>query len=60
MIKIVKDITQANFVTHAGKFHADEIFGTILLEKIYKDITLIRLPEVDNINLENKIDSSHS
>lgn len=54
MIKIVKDINEANFVTHAGKFHADEVFGTILLEQIYKDVKLIRLPEVDNINLDEK------
>ena len=55
MIEILKNIEQADFVTHSGKFHADEVFGTILLEKIYKDIKLIRLPETDNINLEDKI-----
>lgn len=55
MINLVKDINKAMFVTHAGKFHADEIFGTILLEKIYKEIYLIRLPEVDNIDLKDKI-----
>lgn len=55
MIKIVKDINEADFVTHAGKFHADEVFGTILLEKIFENISLIRLPEVDNINLGEKI-----
>lgn len=55
MIEIVKDLESANFITHSGKFHADEIFGTILLEKIYSDVKLIRLPEVDNINIQNKI-----
>ena len=55
MIKLVKDIKDANFITHAGKFHADEVFGTVLLEKIFKDIKLIRLPEVDNIDLQNKV-----
>ncbi|MBO5349457.1 MAG: MYG1 family protein [Clostridia bacterium] len=55
MIELVKNINDANFITHAGKFHADEVFGTILLEQIYKNINLIRLPEVDNINLEEKI-----
>ena len=29
MINIVKNLDNANFVTHAGKFHADEIFATI-------------------------------
>ena len=52
MINIVKNLDNANFVTHAGKFHADEIFATILLEKIYGEINLIRLPEVDGLNLE--------
>ncbi len=55
MIELVKDIKDANFVTHAGKFHADEVFGTILLEKIFKNVKLIRLPEVDNIDLKDKI-----
>lgn len=54
MINIVKNLDNANFVTHAGKFHADEIFATILLEEIYGEINLIRLPEVDGLNLDNK------
>lgn len=55
MIELVKNINDAKFVTHAGKFHADEVFGTILLEKIYKEIKLIRVPEVDNLDLQNKV-----
>ena len=54
MINIVRNLDNANFVTHAGKFHADEIFATILLEEIYGEINLIRLPEVDGLNLDNK------
>lgn len=55
MINIIKDFENAKFVTHAGKFHADDVFATILLEKIYGEINLIRLPEVDNYNLEGKL-----
>ena len=55
MINVVKDFEIAKYVTHAGKFHADEIFGTILLEKLYKNIDIIRLPEVDMLNLEGKL-----
>lgn len=55
MISIVKNIDDAKFVTHSGKFHADEIFGTILLEKIYGDVNLIRLPELDGMLSEEKI-----
>lgn len=53
-IKITKNIEEANFVTHAGTFHADEVFATIILSKIYKDITLIRLNEAEK-EYEGKI-----
>ncbi len=55
MINVVKDFEIAKYVTHAGKFHADEVFGTILLEKVFGDIDIIRLPEVDAFNLDGKI-----
>lgn len=55
MINVIKDFDKAKFVTHAGKFHADEVFGAILLEKIYKNVDLIRMPEVDGFNLDGKI-----
>ena len=55
MIVITKNTEEATFITHSGKFHADEIFGTILLEKIYKDINLARVPETNNINIQSKI-----
>lgn len=54
MIKIVKDIKDAEYITHAGKFHSDEIFGTVLLEKIFGEIKLIRLPEVNENDVKNK------
>ena len=44
-IKITKNIKEANCITHAGTFHADEIFATLILSKIIPEITLIRLPE---------------
>ena len=55
MINVVKDFEEAKYVTHAGKFHADEVFGTILLEKIFGNIDIIRLPEVDAFNLDGKL-----
>ena len=45
MIKITKNIKEANCITHTGTFHADEIFATLILSKIIPEITLIRLPE---------------
>lgn len=55
MVNVVKNFESANYVTHAGKFHADEIFGTVLLEKIFGKVDLIRLPEVDGYDLTGKI-----
>ena len=34
MIEIVKELKEANCVTHGGKFHSDEIFATVILSKI--------------------------
>ena len=53
-IELTNDVKKANAITHRGCFHADEIFATILLEEIYGEINLIRLPEVDGLNLDNK------
>ena len=54
-IKMTKDISKANLITHSGIFHADEIFSTIILSKIIQDITLIRLQELKNSVDENTI-----
>ena len=43
MIKITKNIDEAEFITHRGNFHADEVFATVLLHKIFKNIKLYRL-----------------
>lgn len=45
MIRLTKDLNEAKFVTHAGNFHADDVFSTVLLEGIFGDIKLIRLKE---------------
>lgn len=55
MINVTKNFDEATFVTHSGKFHADEVFSTILLEKIYNNIKLIRIPEIEGYCLDNKI-----
>lgn len=45
MINITKNINEAQFVTHAGNFHADDVFSTVFLEKLYDNIIIIRLKE---------------
>ena len=42
MINITKNITEATAITHGGTFHADEIMATVILEKVYGDITVCR------------------
>ena len=54
-IQLIKEIDNANCVTHSGKFHVDDVISTIFLSKLKKDIILIRVPSVKNINVENKI-----
>lgn len=45
MIKLVKNLEEANAITHAGSFHADDVFATIFLSKL-QDISLIRVNEI--------------
>ncbi len=51
MIKLTKNITEANCITHGSVFHADEVFATAIIGKI-KDVILMRvndnLPNIDN------------
>ncbi len=46
MLKITKNIDEANLITHASKFHADEVFATALLLKLYSDSIICRVNEV--------------
>lgn len=54
-IKITKQYNKANFVTHSGIFHVDDVISTIFLSKIFKDINLIRVPSIENRNTNNKL-----
>ena len=56
MIKITKNIDEANFITHGGTFHADDVFATIFLEKVFGDVLLCRVNELTNAKeYSNKI-----
>ena len=41
-ITLTTDINTANAITHGGIFHADEVFGTIILSKVMDNIVLAR------------------
>ena len=43
MIKLTNNLEEAKFVTHAGNFHADDVFSTMFMERLFDNITLIRL-----------------
>ena len=44
-IRLTLNPMEANAVTHGGNFHADDIFSTILLEKIFDDVVLFRIQD---------------
>lgn len=41
-ITITKNIAEATAITHGGIFHADEVMGTVILQKCIGNITLCR------------------
>ena len=55
-LKITKNIQEANCITHTGKFHTDEVFATVILSKVLKEVKLIRVNEIsENLKvLENQ------
>lgn len=54
-IKLTKQYNKANFVTHSGTFHVDDVISTIFLSKMFKEINLIRVPSMDNRSVNNKL-----
>lgn len=55
-LELVEDLNEANAITHGGKFHIDEVFATVLLTKIFDNIKLSRVSEINNqFNYKDKI-----
>ncbi len=52
MVEITKNIEEANFITHAGKFHPDDVFSTALLDKLFPSSKVIRVNKVEKTNEE--------
>ena len=42
MIKLTNNIEEANAITHAGTFHTDEVLSTVILSKVFENITVFR------------------
>lgn len=45
-VKITNDLKKAKAITHSGCFHADEIFSTIILLLLTKNLVLARIPKI--------------
>lgn len=54
MFELVNNINEANCITHSAKFHADDVFSTVIMSEIIGDMKLIRVLEVPE-NIENKL-----
>ena len=52
--KITKNINEANMITHAGTFHADDVFATAFLIKIIENPIICR---INNFNDDIKTDA---
>lgn len=44
-IKVVKNIDEANCITHGGTFHSDDVFATVFLSLLYDEIRVVRVME---------------
>ena len=55
MIKLVKRVEDASYITHNGTLHADEVFATAFLDFLFKDIKLIRVASIDSKLYSDKI-----
>lgn len=47
---IVNNIEDANFITHSGSFHADEIFCTVMFELLFGSVNLFRTRDLNGAN----------
>lgn len=54
-IRLTDNIEEANCVTHSGKFHVDDVISTVFIGKIIDEVTLIRIPNINDKNLTNKL-----
>lgn len=54
-MKLVTDIKEAKYITHSGTMHTDEVFATAFLDLLKKDITLIRVPQVEIDKIEKDV-----
>jgi len=54
MIKVVKNVRDANCITHNGTMHADEVFATAFLELYIDNVRVYRTSSIDNLEINDK------
>ena len=50
-MKLIHNIKEAKYITHAGTMHADEVFATAFLDLYNKDIKVMRVSEVEKAKI---------
>lgn len=45
-LKLVNNLSEANGITHAGSFHADDVFASVFLANYYDELCLYRTNEI--------------
>ena len=53
-MQLVNSIEEADYITHSGTMHADEIFSTAFLDLYKKDIKVFRVFEINESDYPNK------
>lgn len=54
-MKLVTDVKDAKYITHSGTMHTDEVFATAFLDLYKKDVTIIRLPQIENKEIQDDV-----
>ena len=54
-MQLVNSIEEADYITHSGTMHADEVFATAFLDLYKKDIKVFRTTEINPDEYPNKI-----
>lgn len=52
---ITTNVFDANLITHGGVFHADEVLATVILKKVFGDITVCRTFKVPEEGLADNV-----
>ena len=54
MIRFTNRPEEANAITHAGKFHADDVFAIVLLEKLKGNLVIYRVDQLLDENIPSE------